>query len=843
MPREKVSCSHRMVGLLLALTLSVVAAWALPQTQDLRGVVVSTQGAPLADARCTLKGVGLRTEGIVVTTGERGRFEFPGLQPGQYTLTCAAPRHLPVTEDEIKVGPENQEILQVVLPEAEKLHQTIEVHEEAAPLATETSNPTRQVTAKQLDTLPLIQEQFQSALTLVPGVVRTPDGKINIKGSGESQSMLLVDSTEMVDPITGSYSIDLPLDAVESVDVLKTPYSTEYGHFSGGLTSVITKPPSNKWDVQLYDVVPSFFVESGHISGVSGNSPRLRFTGPVHGYRLTMSESFTYFMNKQIVRGQPWPNDVTKRQGFNSFTNFQYIVSEQHLLTLNLHFFPARLQFANIDSLIPQTASSDYGQRGFSIGINDRCVFASGGLLTSTFQGTKFASYGHGQGIADMVVTPDGWGGNFFNRYTRTGYEGEGRETYQSPRKDWHGKHELKVGADAVYRIFSGTSHSAPVDVQRIDGSLAEQITFSGPGSLDAHDMELGIFAQDHWEIGKRVAFDGGVRLSGQTLGRSDAVSPRVAFTYAPGKDNRTILRGGIGVFFSGLPLMAGSFASNPLRTIALFDTQGNPQGSPETLQNVYARVNKGAYQILPGGQDLDSTPYNVTWNAELDRQIQSRVTLRFSYLSSRTYDLFLVGPRTLSGANPSLLMTNNGGSRYGEFESTVLIRTSKSANLNISYVHSSARGDLNSFAQQYVPFEQPIMRPNFIAALNSDVPNRLITWGQFKIPWKITASPVVDIHTGFPYSAVDELQNYVGQPNGLRLPVFMSFDLKLSKDFRIKFIPWVRNHTVRGSITIYNVTNHLNPRDVYNNITSPNFGHLAGPQHRFFDPIVDLVY
>jgi len=832
-----------MMGLILALTLSVVAAWALPQTQDLRGVVVSAQEAPLADAHCTLTGVGLRTEGIVVITGERGRFEFSGLQPGQYTLTCAAPRHLPVTEDNIKVSPGNQEILQVVLPDAEKLRQTIEVHEEAAPVATESANPSRHVTSQQLDTLPLIQEQFQSALSLVPGVVRTPDGRINIKGSGESQSMLLVDSTEMVDPITGSYSIDLPLDAVESVDVLKTPYSTEYGHFSGGLTSVITKPPSNKWDVQLYDVVPSFFVESGHISGVSGNSPRIRFTGPLHGYRLTMSESFTYFMNKQIVRGLRWPIDITKRQGFNSFTNFQYIVSAQHLLTVNVHLFPARLQFANIDSLIPQTASSDYGQRGLSVGINDRRVFASGGLLTSTFQGTKFASYGHGQGIADMLETPNGWDGNFFNRYTRTGYQGEGRETYQFSHKDWHGKHELKVGADAVYRIFDGVSHSAPVDVQRIDGSLAEQITFSGPGSLGAHDMELGIFTQDHWELGKRLAFDGGLRLSGQTLGKSDAISPRAALTYAPGKDNRTILHGGVGVFYSGLPLMAGSFTSNPLRTIAFFDTLGNPQGSPETLQNVYARVNKGAYQILPAGQDLDSTPYNVTWNAELDRQIQSRVTLRFSYLSSRTYDLFLVGPQNLPGADPSLLMTNSGGSRYSEFESTVLVRTGKFADMNISYVHSSARGDLNSFAQEYVPFEQPIIRPNFFSALNSDVPNRVITWGQFKVPWKITASPVVDIHTGFPYSALDALQNYVGQANSLRFPAFVSFDLKLSKDFRIKFIPWVRNHTVRGSITIYNVTNHLNPRDVYNNVTSPNFGHWAGPQHRFFDPIVDLVY
>jgi hypothetical protein len=832
-----------MTGLILASTFLAAAAWALPQTQDLRGIVSNSGSAPVADARCTITGVGLRTEGIDVTTDERGRFEFPGLQPGQYTLTCAAPRHLPVTESGITVGAGKQEILQIVLPDAEKLHQSIEVHEQAAPVATESASPTRHVTSKQLSDLPLIQEQFQSALTLVPGVVRTPDGRINIKGSTEGQSMLMVDSTEMVDPITGSYSIDLPLDAVESVDVLKTPYSTEYGHFSGGLTSVITKPPSNKWDVQLYDVVPAFFVEGGHLSGVSGNSPRIRFTGPIKGYRLTMSESFTYFMNKQIVRGQPWPNDITKRQGINSFTNFQYIVSPQHLLTVNVHLFPSRLQFANLDSLIPKSATSDYGQRGFSVGINDRRVFASGGLLTSVYEATKFASYGHGQGIADMLVAPDGWGGDFFNRYTRTGYQGEGRETYQFPHKNWHGKHELKVGADALYRIFSGTSTSAPIDVQRVDRTLAERISFSGPASLSAHDMEVGIFAQDHWDVGDRLAFDAGVRLSGQTLGKSDAVSPRLAFTYAPGKDNRTILRGGIGVFYSALPLMAGSFTSNPSRTMTFFDAMGNPQGTPETLQNVYARVNKGTYQILPGGQDLDSTPYDVTWNAEIDHQIQSRVTLRFSYLSSRTYNLFLVGPRNLPGNNPFLLMTNNGGSLYNEFESTISVRTSKAVTWNFSYVHSSTRGNLNSFAQEYVPFEQPIIRPDYISALNSDVPDRVITWGQFKAPWKVIASPVVDIHNGFPYSAVDALQNYVGQPNSLRFPLFASFDLKLSKDFRIKFLPWVKNHTVRGSITIYNVTNHLNPRDVYNNITSPNFGHWAGPQHRFFEPIVDLVY
>ena len=106
-------------------------------------------------------------------------------------------------------------------------------------------------------------------------------------------------------------------------------------------------------------------------------------------------------------------------------------------------------------------------------------------------------------------------------------------------------------------------------------------------------------------------------------------------------------------MFYAGMPLLGGSFTGNPNRIITLFDPQGNPLGPPVTLQNVYARVEDKGFQILPPGQDLDSTPYDVTWNAELDREIGSRVTLRLSYLASRTYNLFVAGPQQLPGSNP----------------------------------------------------------------------------------------------------------------------------------------------------------------------------------------------
>jgi hypothetical protein len=843
MPRQSGVGFNQALGMVVALVVSVAAAWALPPTQDLRGVVVSASGLPVAAALCTLKGAGLPAEGIGVTTNERGEFDFPGLEPGQYDLACTAVGHLPASQNDLNVTETKPAALQIVLPEPEKLRQSIEVHETASPLATESVPSAGHVNSQQLYTFPLVKEQFLAALPMVPGVVRSPDGKINIKGSTEGQSMLLVDNTEMVDPITGSYSINIPIDAIESLDVSKAPYNAEFGHFSGGLTSVVTKAPSSKWDYQLFDLVPSFRGENGHLVGIGSETPRIRFTGPLGGDRLTMSESLSYFMNKKSVRGLPWPKNQTIRRGLTSFTNFQYVVSSQHLLTFNVHIFPARQEFADINSLVPQTASSNYGQRGFSLGLKDRRVFASGGLFSTTFQYTRFSSYGHGQGIADMQVTPNGWGGDFFNAYARTADKGEARETYQFPEFNWHGKHELKVGGDAVYRTFRGVSRSMPVDILRVDGSLAERIAFSGPGSLGAHDTEAGVFAQDHWALGDRVALDAGLRFSGQTLGTAAAIAPRLGFEYAPGKSNQTILRGGIGLFYAGMPLLGGSFTGNPNRVITLFDPQGIPLGPPMTLQNVYAHVDDKGFQILPPGQDLDSTPFDLTWNVEFDREVRSRVTLRLSYLASRTYNLFVMGPQQLSGTNPLLLMTNTGGSRYQEFECTVRYHTGKYADIDFSYVHSSSRGDLNILSQVYVPFEQPVIRPNFISTLNSDVPDRFLTWGQFQLPWKITASPVLDLHTGFPYSAVDVLQNYAGQPNSLRLPTFMSIDFKLSKDFRIPFPPWVRNHPLRGAIGVYNLTNHLNPRDAYNNVTSPYFGHFAGPQHRTFEPYMDFVF
>jgi hypothetical protein len=835
--------SRIMFALLLWGAFAAPAFTAAPQSQELKGETLDEAGKPIAGAVCTLTGGPLPPAGLSVTTEDKGQFNFTGLVPATYRLTCAAADYEPVMKQDLQIGEAAPPFIQMVLPPEIVIRQKVEVREKASVISTENASPQAKVTSSQLMTLPLTEQRFKAALPLVPGVIRTPDGKINVKGVSESQGMMLVDGAETVDPVTGAFSIAVPIDAVGSVDVFKTSYQAEYGRFAGGLATVQTKGPSDQFQFELNDLTPAPRGKSGHLVGIAEESPRIDVTGPLVRGKLDFLEAFNYDLHKQPVRGLAWPKNEIKKEGINSFTSLQYVISTQHLLTGNLKVFPERLEFADIDSLVPQSASSNYGQRGFSGGVKDRFLFPAGGILTSFLQLTDFSSYAHGQGPLDMLVTPNGWGGDFFNTWARDGFEEEASQTYQYPRKEWQGRHELTVGGDLVHRSFSGTSASRPVQILREDGTLTEKINFQGPGQLSAKDTEVAAFLQDHWSLQDRLAIDLGLRYSGQTTGDPAAFAPRFGAVYSPGVGGKTILRGGVGVFYDRLPLLASDFTNNPTRVVTYFDAQGNPLGPSLVFQNVYAWTERRITQIVPTGHDLDSTPYNVTWNVEADREIHPHVTLRLSYLSSRTHKVFITNPLIDQSGVPLLELSNTGATRYHAFESTLRIHARASTDLNISYVHSLSRGDLNSLADVYVPFEEPVIRRNFFANLPSNIPDRLVAWGRFNIPWKIVASPVMDIHSGFPYSAIDERQNYVGAPNSLRFPTFASLDLEMYKEFRISFVPWVRNHTLRGILRIYNVTNHQNLRDVYNNITSPYFGHFAGFQHRFYDTALSFVY
>jgi len=817
-----------------------------PAQNSIQGAVsaVGAQGQStlIEGIRVKLSSESQGAPSLSTLTDTEGRYQFSQLGAGPYSIEITIEGFKPFSRTVILKGKE--ELVENVALELATVSSEIDVQARGPTISVQSVDPAATLSSHKLMALPMIEQKFKQALPLVPGVVQNWDQKLNIKGEVESQGMLLLDSTQMVDPVTGSWAIGIPIDAIQTLNVYKTPYDAQYGGFSGGLSTIEMKPPTNRWEYGLNDFIPGFRGRSGHIVGISSETPRAFLGGPILKDKLNFYEAFDYNLRKWPVRGLAWPNNEIKTQGFISFTAFQVILSPRHLLTTDIDVFPMRTQFADISSLVPQTASSNYRQTGVSIGVTDSYQFSSGKELHTAVRYTRFDSNAYGQGPEDMLITPEGWGGNFFNAWTRTANQFEALPIFQLPPKTWHGSHALKIGADFTFRSYIGDSYSHPIQLLREDSSLAQRVDFQWNGSLDGTEKEVSEFIQDHWSLNDHLGLDLGARLSSQSIGRSAAFAPRAGLVYSPGQDQKTILRAGAGLFYNSVPLLAATFTQNPTQVVSFFDGTGSLLGTPIIFQNAYLGSAPGGGAI-PTANIPDTSPRNFTWNLEADRELTRSVMLRLSYIQSQTRSLFVVDP--LLGKpdiNPVFGLANTGISYYHEFEATFRFRPSQRIDLSVSYVWSRARGDLNTLSDTFVPFEQPIIRRNFTSDLKSDIPNRLVSSGIFQLPWKLTFGPAVDVHTGFPYSDIDVLQNYVGKPNGQRFPTFFSLDIKVYREFQLPFtlVGRKKHRTFRVEFYSLNVTNHLNPRDVYNNVASPYFGQFAGFQHRVDGVVINLV-
>jgi len=817
-------------------------AAAVPQTGtgSISGVVTVTtpEGATngLADISVKLTGPALATSDQTVVTEPDGRYSFTGLAPGSYMLAATLEGFKPWTAT-VTLSAGQAAVLDASL-QLSLVEEKVEVQGEATEIQTQSVSATANVSEQQLEQLPLRTGKFTEALSVTPSVIKTQEGRLNFNGQAESQGMLLVDSAENVDPVAGSFAIPVPVDAIQSIKVFNTPDSVAYGGFSAGLTRIEIRPPSPSWNYKFIDFVPSFRAKNDHLVGLANITPRLEFGGPIVNDKLNFSEDLSYEFRRDPVRGLSWPVNETYVHSFISFTNLQWTLSPKHLINFNLNVFPSTNLFTNINSLIPQTASVDFQRRGSSLGISDGYQFDSGLVLTTVVRYTNFYSDAHGQGTAEMQITPEGWAGNYFNAWQRNANQVEALPILQLPAKNWLGSHEIQFGVDFLYRTFTGSAISQPINLVEQDGTTVdERITFQGPGALQGSDREISEYAQDRWTLTKSLSLTLGGRLTTQSTGREAALSPRagVAYSFDGGK---VVLRAGAGILYSHVPLLAADFTENQTRVLSFSSGASSPfAGQTITLQNVY--LPDGSTTVSATPDDPGASPRTFTWNTEAEVPVRKDISLRLGYYETHTDDLFLVTPiPPPTGITGMLALENAGSAHYQQAQITARYRPSEQAEVNVSYSWSRARGDLNTLSDTFIPFPIPVIRPNVYGTQPSDVPNRVLAWGYWHAPiWGLVMSPVADMRSGLPYSNVNVLQDYVGAPNGQRYPTYFSLDAKVYRDFTFH-IPF-REHKGKGRkvrLGVYslNVTNRQNPRDVFNNVTSPLFKTFSGIQRRF---------
>ena len=825
-----VTMRSALVALVLALSATRAAAGADTARMFSAGQGSQTPGVPLAQTQSTGPGrvvVTLAMEALRIpavqvelrdldrnvliaktVSDAVGQVTFPDIPPGRYTVRAlrdgfATSESAPFT---MEPGKTEQVLLEMRLT---FVRESIDVVVPANS-PTESLQPVAVsdvLTGAKMDIQPLAGDDFQSLLTVLPSIIRGPEGRLRVKGGAPTTGALQLSSASLNDPSTGDFDLELPSGAVESVEVLSNPFAAEYGRFSTSVTQVRTRRGTNDWIIKPDNLVPGF---GKGFAFVNKFEPRLSIAGPIKRDRLLLGEYVQYRFARTAVKSLPGEPQLGL-DSFDSFTRLDAVLSSRHSLTGGVIYFPRKITNATLSTFRPEETTPRFTQEGFSTGVVDRLILSSNAVLESTLAFRKFEVDQKTQGTLPMVYAPQTQSGNFFNRQERNVHSVQFVEAL-SMSKDWHGQHVFKFGFDLQHSGFDGTSFSQEVDAVRLDGSLAERTTFS-PAVTSPHvsGTELALFAQDRWRLNDRVNFELGFRTDRDDVVEHVNYSPRVGMSVSVLPEGRAIIRGGFGKFAERTPLIVGAFTEYEMRTVSRFAADGTPIGGPVTFAHVLGTPLK--------------TPESIVQTVAWDQRFGRRFFFKTAYLHRNGSSGYILYPDVTQGL---VTLSSTGESKYWEVETTGRFLADEHRDLTVSYVRSHSTKDLNDFDQFYGNFRNPIIRPNENGLSPTDVPNRLIVRGTIGLPGQWVFTPLYEWRTGFPWSAVNEFQDFVGPRNESgRLPSVSSFDFTLSRPWRF------RKYRFSAGIKVYNVLDFGNERDVQNNITSPDFGHFYNPIQR----------
>ena len=765
-----------------------------------------------------------------------GRAEFP-CPPGRYTITAAREGfEIAVLNDfEWKAGAGGPVEL-TLKPAATK--QSIEVQDSVSP-AQASAQPSGRVDGESVRVLPSRPATVDDALPLIPGIAREPSGKLQLSGSGEHRSTMMVNSADVTDPATGGFGLTVPIDSVESINFYQASFLAEYGSYSAGLVSIDTRRGGEEWKWELNDPLPEFYIRSWHLRGLRTATPRLNFEGPLIRGKLYFSEGFEYVVRKTPVFTLPFPLNQKTEQGLNSFSQVDWISSARNLLTATMHVAPERLGFVKLNYFNPQPTTPDASTHEYTGTISDKWN-TLGGIWENTLSVTAFDASIWAKGPLDLVVQPEVDSGNYFAQQKRHAKRYSWSSSFEFGELSFLGNHSFKAGVYAARGNDKGQMIEHPIDIEDGSSRLLQHIGFTGGAPYHNSDTELAIYEQDHWIVDSRLSFDLGLRFEHQAISQSLRLAPRAGMNWNLFPRLGTVVRAGVGLFYDQVPLGVYSFAQYPQRVVTFYDANGVVAGGPITYSNGLGEVISRQRFIFSSDRPGNFSPRSTTGSLYLEQPVTRNLRLRAGYLQSVSDGLVILdstapNPTTQTAAT---LLSGSGTGRYRQFDVTARVRTGGRDELLFSYVRSRATGDLNDFAEYIGSFPNPIIHPNQVATQPTDLPNRFLAWGSLRLPWGFGLAPVLEYRNGFPYSVVNEQQRYVGTPNSKRFPNFLSADARVWHDFRV-----TPKYSVRLAVSGFNLTNHFNPEAAHWNTADPAYGRFFGERHRRFTADFDVLF
>jgi outer membrane receptor protein involved in Fe transport len=700
-----------------------------------------------------------------------------------------------------------------------------------------------------LSNLPIFDQDYVGAVSrfLDPG------------STGTGGHSLVVDGMEVS-------NLGVSASAIKEIKINQDPYSAEFQRPGRGRIEVTTKPGTPE-----YHGAFNFIFRDAHLNArdpfALTRPPEQRriyegvLTGPVRHSKKT---SFLLSVNRSEEDLQPVvfaqgpdgairANVPAPARTLQVAAQVSHSVSDTNTFSVRESFLGESVDNQGVGGTTLPEAGVNYRNMEQEVTFSHQLVLSP--KLINNFRillGAERQSAASVTDAAKVVVLDAFTGGGAQADLLRTEYHANLTETLSYST----GKHFIKGGVNVPDLSRRGLDNnlntagtfyfSSLTDyIQRRPFSFVQQ---QGDGHVVFFEKVIGLFAQDEYHPRKNLMFTVGLRYDWQNYSRdNNNFAPRLSFAYSPDKNQKTVIRGGAGVFYDRTGV-------RPVQDVLLFN------GSRLRL---YVLPNPGFPDPLGSGGTLSAqpvsvtrldpeirTPYTVQYSATVERQLSKATTLAVAYLGFRGVSQFRsrdinapTPPAYSTRPNPTFGVVReieSAGRRTSDWlEVTFRGNATRYFSGMAQYRLASARDNTSGIS--YLPPNTYDLSGEWARA-DFDRRHRFEMLGTINPGKLFNLGVSLSLYSGLPYTLTTGLDEFhtgtanarpAGVPrNSLQGPGYAGLDLRWSRDFFL-VKGKKKDEGVKATLALdaFNVLNRVNYASFVGNLSSPFFGRAVAAQ------------
>lgn len=611
-----------------ALVASEWRAAAQQATAELRGRVVDEQAAvlPRVAVVVTDQDTGMFRE---VVSNPDGTFFVSGIRPGRYEVAAELSGFKRYQRRDVLVEVGKTTTVEVRL-QVGGLTEEVTVTGESPIVDTTSKEVGGNITNRELIELPTINRNFVGFVGLLPGIVPNISNEsfgsdsINVNGQDDRYNNYLLDGAANNDDVIGQRAgaqARTPIESIQEFQVLTGQFDAEFGRTTGAVINAVTKQGTNRFRGSAF----AFFQDASlterdyfarQFDLEKPDTKQQQFGGTLGGPVVENKAHFFGSLERVLiddgvtvnVQSHPQFNTTTTEQTrvWNTVVRFDHQINSNN--TWGVRWLREESPQLNqvIGSVTLDASREEFDVDQTLVGTFSS-VFGSNRLnslrLAFTREDVAFANpcfNGNGQ---DQPACPPTLAYQNFTHQQNGVAQARVNDAYQLENTfSWFvpgraGDHDVKFGVQYQYStqrfsdqgsgngVFSFASDRLfdPAD----PSTYPERLTIRVPGPLEflQKGHHISAFAQDKWQMNRRLTLSLGLRYDVDVLPLREENNPFFAFdspddypvdannfgprfgaAYDLGGNGTTVLRGGYGLFYNSTRIgqLSGVISDGP---------------------------------------------------------------------------------------------------------------------------------------------------------------------------------------------------------------------------------------------------------------------------------------